>query len=54
MKTWFGVGWAQPVVSRLWALAATVLFALSSLTGHRVLNHAKHRAWEHAVGVGVA
>ena len=51
MKHWFGIGWAQPVVSRQWAFVASVLFALSSLTGHRILNHTKHRAWERAVGV---
>jgi hypothetical protein len=51
MKTWFGVGWAQPVVSRPWAFTASVLFFLSSVTGHRVLNTVKHTAWERAVGI---
>ena len=50
-KTWFGYGWAQqPVTSRTWALAASLLSAFSKLTGHRVLNHEKHVAWCKAVG----
>ncbi len=47
----FGNGWAQPVVSKSWAFVTTVLFALSTLTGYRVLNTAKHRAWQRACGV---
>ena len=42
--------WAEPVVSKPWAFVATVLFALSKLTGNRVLNRAKGFAWRHAIG----
>jgi hypothetical protein len=47
----FGKNWAQPAISKPWAFAADVLFAISALTGHRVLNGAKHRAWERACGL---
>lgn len=43
--------WSQPVVSRPWACLCAVLFEASRLTGYRVLNHAKHRAWERACGL---
>jgi hypothetical protein len=43
--------WAQPVTSRPWAVICSVLFAASRATGFRVLNRAKHRAWQHACGL---
>jgi hypothetical protein len=46
-----GYGWAQPVTSRRWAFLASALFYLSRLTGHRVLNHQKHVAWQKACGL---
>jgi len=48
MTCTFGKGWAQPVTSKPWAFIATVLFTVSRLTGHRVLNHRKHIAWQRA------
>lgn len=42
--------WAQPVTSRPWAVICGLLFAVSRLSGHRVLNGAKHRAWQRATG----
>lgn len=51
MRVWLGYGWAQqPVTSRAWAFAASLLFAISKATGYRVLNHAKHVAWCRAGG----
>lgn len=51
MKRWFGYGWAQqPVTSRVWAFIASLLFAVSRLTGFRVLSTAKHIAWCRAGG----
>jgi hypothetical protein len=46
-----GHGWATPVVSKRSALWASVLFAVSRVTGYRVLNHRKHLAWERACGL---
>lgn len=46
-----GYGWAQPVVSRRKALRCSMLFTLSRLSGHRVLNHRKHLAWQRACGI---
>lgn len=42
--------WAQPVVSRPWAIATVLLYSASQVTGHRVLNSAKHTAWFRATG----
>lgn len=42
--------WAQPVTSRPWALVAVVAGMVCRASGYRLLVHAKHRAWEHAVG----
>ncbi len=51
-KLWFGYGWAQqPIASRTWAFIASLTFAVSALTGHRILNHAKHVAWCRAAGL---
>lgn len=49
-----GEGWAQPVVSKRWALVATVLDSLKRLSGYRLFVSSSHRAWEKAVGVGNA
>ena len=46
MLTWFGKGWAQPVTKRRWALAATVLFQIQRMTGHRLDGKWHHRAWQ--------
>jgi hypothetical protein len=45
--------WAQPVVSQKWAMAATVLFAISSLFGFGKLHHWKHVAWMKACGLRI-
>jgi hypothetical protein len=50
MKRWFKHN-AQPVVSGPWACVAVVLFGLSKLSGYRILNGAKHRAWELSCGI---
>lgn len=44
-------GWAQPVISRPWAVATVLLFSVSQLSGYRVLNGAKHTAWFRATGL---
>lgn len=51
MKTFFGYGWAQPVVSHHKATWCSVLFLVSRMTSYRVLNHRKHLAWERACGL---
>jgi hypothetical protein len=43
--------WAQPVVSRRWAVICTVLDWGRRLSGHRVLNRSTHKAWERACGI---
>jgi hypothetical protein len=48
MKSWFGQGWAEPVVSKPWALACTVLDRIKRLSGYRVGVHSSHWAWENA------
>ena len=50
----FGKGWAQPVIRTHWAFICSVLFAISRLSGYRVLNHEKHVAWGRACGVSTA
>ena len=42
--------WAQPVVSRPWAIATVLLETLYRATGGRQFGESKHSAWEHAVG----
>lgn len=42
--------WAQPVVSKPWGVVTSVLFKISKLSGHRVLNHSKAIAWARATG----
>ncbi len=51
MRTWFGYGWAAPVVSRRWALVATVMEWIKRASGYRLALDGYHRAWERAVGV---
>lgn len=51
MKTFFGYGWAQPVVSHRKAAWCSLLSLISRLSGHRVLNTRKHVAWERACGL---
>jgi hypothetical protein len=46
-----GEGWAQPVVSKPWALVATVTHAIQRATGHRLNGHYAHRAWQRACGI---
>lgn len=41
--------WAQPVVSKRWALACTVLDWLKRASGYRLFAHSAHRAWERAI-----
>lgn len=47
--TWFGYGWATPVVSRRWAFIATVLQAVTP--GPGCGGPIPHRAWERACGI---
>lgn len=42
--SWFGRGWATPVVSRQWAFIATVTQAIKP-------GPVSHRAWERACGI---
>ncbi len=49
--TWFGKGWAQPVVSKRWAFIATVTDWLKRATNYRLGVHIHHRAWERACGI---
>lgn len=42
--------WAQPVVSKPWAIVTTVLFAISKATGHRLFSYWKCLAWQKAIG----
>jgi hypothetical protein len=51
MRTWFGYGWAAPVISRRWAFAATVLDRAKRLTRYRMFVRSSHRAWERAIGI---
>jgi hypothetical protein len=51
IKTWFGYGWAQPVVKRRWALWATVTQWVKQLSGYRLAVVAHHNAWERACGL---
>ena len=53
MKAFRFSEWAQPVVSKPWAIVCTLLFALSQWSGYRILNHAKHAAWQKACGLTV-
>lgn len=49
----FFQSWAQPVVNQKWAMIATALFAISSLSGLAILNHWKHIAWMKACGLRI-
>jgi len=49
--TWFGYGWAQPVVNRRWALVATVTEWIKRASGYRLCVGFHHRAWERACGI---
>jgi hypothetical protein len=46
-----GHGWAQPVVSKRWALWCSILEFVSKMSGRRILSHKKHTAWERACGI---
>lgn len=47
----FGRGWAQPVVSKRWALVATVTDRVKRMSGFRLCVGSSHRAWERACGI---
>lgn len=47
----FGKGWAQPVVSKPWAFAATVTEWGKRATRYRLFVRVHHRAWERACGL---
>lgn len=51
MGTWFGYGWAQPVVSRRWAFITTILSFIKRVSHYRLCVSASHRAWERACGI---
>jgi hypothetical protein len=43
--------WAQPVVSKPWAVIATVVYLVARKTRFVLFGNFQHRAWEKAVGV---
>lgn len=43
--------WAQPVVSRKWAVVCVVLSTLKRASGYRFFVSSSHRAWELACDV---
>lgn len=47
----FYTQWAQPIVSRRWAVIAVVLDALKRASGYRWFVSSSHRAWERACGL---
>lgn len=51
IRIFFGYDWAMPVISRPWAVAASVTELVKRASGYRLCVHSHHRAWEHAVGV---
>lgn len=51
MRSWFGYGWAQPVVRRRWALVATLYHWMLRHSGYRLSGAPTHWAWERAVGI---
>lgn len=48
---WMGRGWAQPVVSRRWAVICSVACAIKKASGYRLLAGFSHSAWARACGL---
>jgi len=42
--------WATPVVSKRWAIVATLHHWVNRKTGYRVFSGQLHRTWQKAVG----
>lgn len=51
IKLFLGYNWAMPVVSRPWAIVASITEIIKRASGYRVMAVTHHRAWERAVGV---
>lgn len=43
--------WAAPVVSKPWAILATITYWIARKSNFRLFPHFQHTAWERAVGV---